>query len=76
MIPAQTQEGDEIGSRGQLRSTAHSLIETLQVQLERERQQKHKLLEHLQKIEELSNRQWSGWVRISTAYTSTDDING
>ena len=29
--------GDDVESKGQLRSTAHSLIETLQVQLEREK---------------------------------------
>ena len=57
LVPAAAQANvDDTESKGQLRSTAHSLIETLQVQLERERQQKRKLLDHLQKIEELSQQ--------------------
>jgi len=36
-----------------LRSTAHSLVETLQMQLDRERQEKRKLMEHLKSLEGL-----------------------
>ena len=39
-------------SKASMRSAAQDLVQTLQVQLERERQQKRKLQEHLEKIEE------------------------
>ena len=38
-------------SKGSMRSAAQDLVQTLQVQLERERQQKRKLQEHLERIE-------------------------
>ena len=43
-------------SKAELRSTAHDLVSTLQMQLERERQQKRKLLEHLEKLENSSSK--------------------
>ena len=44
------------GSKGQLRSTAHGLVDNLQIQLERERQQKQELMQHLRRLEEESRR--------------------
>ena len=40
-----------VSDHGSMRSAAHELVQTLQVQLERERQQKRKLAEHLERIE-------------------------
>ena len=40
-------KAETMQSKTELRSTAHELVTTLQVQLERERQQKRKLMEHL-----------------------------
>lgn len=40
----------------QMRSTAHSLVDTLAMQLERERQQKRKLLEHLVMLEQTQEK--------------------
>ena len=50
-------------SKASMRSAAQDLVQTLQVQLERERQQKRKLQEHLEKIEE-SQRMWDTGLTV------------
>ena len=47
-------EKESVASSHRMRSTAHSLVETLAMQLEREKMEKKKLLEHLQKLETMN----------------------